>query len=155
MLSLIVLSACTEDCDPPPVDDINALYLKFKTEGENSFSQDERDSMYLVRYFQVPGDSLNFPSDTIRFYGNLYQGSNHKLRISNGVPFENDSLFYVSYNYGFFFESDSTLQLTLTDISLRGKYVGDCDYENKEKTFKLNGETVNRTANQDFYEISK
>lgn len=155
MLSLIVLGGCKDNCDPPPVDDINALYLKFKTDGDNGFSEEERNSMYLVRYFDVPGDSLTFPSDTMRFFGNLYQGSNHKLRISNDIPFKNDSLFFVAYNYGFYFESDSTLKLSLTDISLRGKYVGDCAYENKEKTFKLNGQFVNRTANQDFYEISK
>lgn len=154
VLFLTVMAACTEVCDEPPIDDINALYLEFKKDGEDGFTEEELETFYLVRYFQVPGDSLTFPDDTIHYYGNFYEADN-RFRISNGIPFSNDSLFFVRYNYGMFFESDTTQQVLLTDITLRGEYIGDCEYENKEKTFRINGDLVNQTASTDYIQITK
>lgn len=154
LLGMTVLAACTEICDEPPIDDLNALYLEFKTEGEDGFSEAERESFYIVRYYQVPGDSLTWPADTIFYFGNFYEADN-RFRISNGIPFENDSLFYVRYNYGLFFSADSTLSMTISDINLTGKYTGNCDYENQEKTFRLNGSLVDMGGTTDYYQITK
>lgn len=154
MLLLVLGTACTKDCDAPPVDDINALYLRLKTGGDNGFSEEELSSLYLVRYFDVPGDSLTFPADTLHF-ASFYEGSDNKIRISNDTPFRNDSLFFVRYNYGFYFEADSNLSVMLTDIQLEGGYIEDCDYENRRKTFRINDQEVNRSGSQDYYEITK
>lgn len=151
---MAVFAACTEICDEPPIDDLNALYLEFKKDGESGFSEEERDSFYIVRYYQVPGDSLTWPADTVYYFGNFYESDN-RFRISNGIPFQNDSLFYVRYNYGLFFDVDSLLSYIITDINLSGKYTGNCAYENQEKTFLLNGNFVDMSSNTDYYQISK
>lgn len=155
MVGIAGWSACTEICDEPPVDDLNALYLELKTEGDGSFTEEERDGFYLVRYLIVPGDSLTYPEDTVFYYGNFHDGSNNKIRLSNGTPFVNDSLFYVRYNYGMFTDADSTFQKVITDIDLKGAYLGECEYENQVKTFRLNDQLVDRSGNTDYYEITK
>lgn len=155
LVSIAAFAACTEVCDEPPVDDLNALYLELKKDSVDGFTQAELDSCFLVRYFDVFNDSLTFPDDTVFYYGNFHEGSENRIRISNGTPFENDSLFYVRYNYGIFFRTDSTLQYLITDIDLKGEYIGDCDYENVTKTFRLNDELVNRSGNQEYYQITK
>jgi len=154
LFGVAVLAACTEICDAPPIDNLNALYLEFKKDGENGFTEEERNSFYMVRYYQVPGDSLTFPADTVFYFGNFYESDN-RFRISNGIPFQNDSIFYVRYNYGLFFESDSTLSYLISQINLRGKYTGNCAYENQEKTFLLNGSFVDRSGSTSYYQITK
>lgn len=153
--AFVVLASCTKICDEPPVDDLNALYLKFNTEGEDSFTEEELESFYMVRYFDVPGDSLTFPDDTVFYHGHFYEGSAGQIRLSNHIPFRNDSIFYVRYNYGLYFESDSTLSYIITDIDLEGTYVGECDYENVKKTFHINDQLVDMSASTDYYEIKK
>ncbi len=155
LTAFIIVASCTKICDEPPVDDLNALYLQFKTEGEDSFTEEELESFYLVRYFDVPEDSLTFPDDTIFYHGNFYDGSDNQIRISNGTPFLNDSIFYVRYNYGLFFESDSTLSYIITEFDLEGTYVGECGYENVTKTFHINDQLVDMSASTDYYEITK
>lgn len=155
LLAVVWMAGCAEVCDEPPIDDLNALYLELKVDGDDGFSEDERASCFIVRYFDVVNDSLTFPDDTVFYNGNFHDGSDNRIRLSNGTPFENDSLFYVRYNYGIFFESDSTLELLITDIDLRSRYVGECGYENVQKTFRLNGEWVDRSGSQAYYEITK
>jgi hypothetical protein len=153
-LGVLAFAACTEICDDPPVDELNALYLELKEGGDDGFSPEVLNSAFIVRYWIVPGDSLTFPQDTINAPAMFTNGLN-RLRISNGIPFQNDSLFYPRYNYVVFSEADTTLELKITNIDLESGYIGECEYENRIKTFDLNGTPVNQSKSTDYYLITQ
>lgn len=151
---MLSLPSCTEICDAPDIDLINAIFLKLDTSEVDGFSEDELNSLYMVRYFRVEEADFDWPHDTVFIYGNFYR-SPSTIRLSNDHPFTNDSLFYPRYNYALLFESDTLLEYRITNITLDSKYTGDCAYENMVKTFEMNGLTVNKSGTTDTHTITK
>ena len=154
VLGAFSLHSCTEICDAPDVDRINAIFLKLDTSEVDGFSQEELDSLYMVRYFRVEEADFDWPHDTVYFFGNFYQNPS-TIRLSNDHPFTNDSLFFPRYNYAILFKSDTLLEYRITNITLDSKYIGDCAYENKVKTFDIDGVTVNKSGTTDTHSITK
>jgi len=148
VLSFAILG-CTKICDEPNVNEINAFKFELKSSGDNSFSEEDLNQSYLVRYFIAFGDSLNFPQDTISL-----QGKN-PFTLTNFEPFRNDSIAFVRYNYAIGFENNDTLKYVITQIKINGKYVGECVYENDLKRFALNGQTYDVTGINEPFLISK
>jgi len=147
-LALLGLS-CTKICDEPDVNGINALPFKFKTDGNDGFSQDEINSAYMVRYLIAFGDSLTFPKDTLSLNGRK------DFRLTNYDPFRNDSIGYVRYNYAIRFENNDTLGYVITQIKLKGQYTGECAYENQMKRFTWNGQAQDITEFSNPFLITK
>jgi hypothetical protein len=145
----VAIFGCTKICDEPNVNEINAFSFELKSSGDNSFTEDDINQSYLVRYFIAFGDSLTFPQDTI-----YLQGTN-PIKLANFEPFRNDSIAFVRYNYAIGFENNDTLKYVLTQIKISGKYVGECAYENELKRFTLNGQTFDVTGKENPFLISK
>jgi len=145
ILSVILLfSACKSDCDPVDVDALNSIYLRFNTEGgPDSFSPDELDSVYMVRYQTSDVDSFLFPVDTfnlydIGFYDDQYGvrlGKNDPIGVPSGPPY------YPQYMYKFL-SRDENFQVRLQGIEVDGNYQDDCNYEPVSKRYQLNDDTL-------------
>jgi hypothetical protein len=157
LLIVIGLFSCQKDCEPVDVDDINSIYLQFNTDGSpTSFSPQELDSVYMVRYQPAEVDSFSFPIDTfnlyeIGFYSDDYKirlGKNHPIGVPGGPPY------YSSFIYRFL-SRDEDFQVRLQGIELEGNYDEDCNYVPGLKRFQLNDDTLIVTGSTSFVQMFK
>lgn len=148
---VLFLSACSEECDEPDIQAINALYFELKQGGEDGFTQEALDQLYVVRF--VPfSDPL--VADTTYLNGNYPEGEG-RLFINDEFPFLNSQSPYFTV-YGYMLIDPTTGYVgNIENIELKGEYDGDCGYNNLEKKFTFNGEEVDMGGSQDYYPVSQ
>ncbi len=152
-----LFGSCQKDCEPVDVDDINSIYLQFNTgSGADSFSPDELDSVYMVRYQPAEIDSFAFPVDTFNIYEIGYYADDYKIRLGKNHPIGVPSgpPYYSSFFYKFL-SRDEDFQVRLQGIELEGNYDDDCNYVPKLKRFQLNEDTLIVTGSTSFVQMFK
>lgn len=157
LIAIFTITSCDEDCPETDVDAINAIYLQFKTNGDNSFSTSELDSVYMVRFFEEELDSFNFPVDTFLFFENGFYEPDYKIRLSKNLPaFENSGApFYTAYKYKLL-SFGQPWEVTLQEIELEGGYDSEnCEYIPVKKAYLLNGEYIEVTGSEEYVQITK
>lgn len=153
------LASCKKECEPVDVDDINSLYFQFNTDGgPGSFSANELDSVYFVRYQAAEVDSFSFPVDTFNLYGNCIEfytegytmrfGRSHPIGVPSGPPY------YSTFMYKFL-SRNQDFQVRLQGIELEGNYKDDCSYTPGLKRFQLNDDTLIVTGSTSFVHLFK
>ena len=151
------MAACKKDCKNPDVDAINAIYLQFDTSGEpGSFTVNELDSLYMVRFEQAQYDSFIFPVDTLNFSSAGFYGPDYTVRLSRDYPsgLSEGPPYYTDYMY-LFQSYGETFKVRLENIELDGSYTEDCEYISRKKSFVLNDDTLDVTGSTAFVLIQK
>jgi len=152
MITLLTWSSCKKPCTEPDVDALNALYLQFDTSGEpGSFTMNELDSLYMVRFQQADFDSFIFPVDTLNIYEVGFYQEGNKLRISRDFPrgLPSGPPYYTDYMYLFKGRGEN-YTVRLQNIELDGGYTEDCIYIARMKSFVLNDDTLDVTGSTEF-----
>lgn len=152
LISLLFGAAsCSEKCDEPDIGMINALYFELKQGGENGFSEEELDSIYIVRF--VPF-SEPLVADTA-YIGGEYPAGEGKFYINNEYPFFNyQSPYFPTYGY-MVVDPTTGFVGNIENIELTGQYDGDCGYRNLEKKFTYNGEEFDFGGTQAYFTITR
>lgn len=151
VLGLFFLGACSEECDEPDIQAINALYFELKQGGDDGFNEEELDQLYVVRF--VPF-SEPLVADTVYLEGNYPEGEG-RLFINDEFPFLNSQSPYFTV-YGYMLIDPTTGYVgNIENIELTGEYDGDCGYNNLEKKFTFNGEEVDMGGTQDYYLVTR
>ncbi len=151
LFSLTLATSCTEQCDEPDVQAINALYFELQQGGEDGFSPVELDQIFYVRFIPFSEPLI---ADT--FYpGGFFPLGEGRFYINDAYPFLNDqSPYFTVYGYQVV-DLLSGYVANIENIGLEGQYDGECDYFNLKKEFTFNLDTVDRGGSVDFYPISK
>ncbi|NND94152.1 MAG: hypothetical protein HKN45_04755 [Flavobacteriales bacterium] len=152
-----VFHSCEEECTPVDVDDLNAIYLRFSTDGSpGSFDPFELDSIYYIRFQESFLDSFNFPVDTIELYQLGFYDEDYGLRLSRGFPqgLPSGPPYYSEYKY-LFMSRGQSWQVRLQQIEINGGYLDDCTYETRNKSFVLNDDTIDATGSTAFIPVFK
>lgn len=151
LFAVALLWSCTEECDEPDIQKINALYFELQQGGEDGFTEAELDSVYIVRF--VPY-SEPLVADTTYLYG-LYPEGEGRFFINDDFPFLNyQSPYFPTYGY-MVVEPTTGFVATIDNIELKGEYDGDCDYRNLEKRFTYNGEAHDYGGSQAYFPITR
>ncbi len=137
--SLLILTAgiisCEKDCPDQDVDDLNAIYLDFKLNGNNAFTPDQLNDIFMVRFQTDTLDTLSFQADTFLYYQEGFYADDFKIRISRTLPaFEQiGAPYYSAYNYSIQSTTED-FEILLTNIELVGSYDDEnCIYTNSQK----------------------
>gem|GEM_PF-2328076 len=148
---ILMLISCSPECDEPNITDINSLKFQLDIDGENGFLSFELQYVYLVRF--VPfSDPL--VADTAYLNGVFPDGPG-MFSINDEFPFLNPGAPYYPV-YGYQVVDPSTGYVaTIDNIELRGEYDGDCGYQNLQKRFVINSDTVDMGGTDTFYLISQ
>ena len=150
-LVLFGLSNCTERCEEPDIERINSLFFELKQGGDDGFSSEELDSVYFVRFVPFSDPLI---ADTI-FPNGFYPEGEGRFLINNSFPISNQQApYYPVYSYQII-EPTSNFTTVVGDITLQGAYLGDCDYENTLKAFKVDGDSINMPGSMDFYLLTR
>lgn len=146
VLAFGLVSSCAKDCDEPDIESINSLYFELKQGGDDGFTAEELDEMYVVRYIQ---ESDPLIADTL-FTNGVYPEGEGKIIINDSYPFLNSqSPYYTVYGYEIVIQSAGFISF-IENIELGGEYDGECGYTNTRKAFDLNGDSLNRAGSTDF-----
>jgi len=144
--------ACEKDCPEQDVDSLNAIYLQFKTDGDNAFTSGQLSTMFMVRFQTDTLDTLSFQADTF-FYGqDGYYADDYKIRLSKFLPQweEAGAPYYSAYNYSFQ-NASGDFNIIMRDIELEGSYDDeDCIYTNTKKQFILNEQTIDVSGSTEY-----
>lgn len=148
----IAVTSCEKKCDEPDIDRLNGLRFQLPVEGPDAFTEEELADLMFVRY--VPfSDPL--VGDTIFVDGNNLIEGPGRFIINDDFPFTNASApYFVTYDYaveGF----TAAFFVQIERIVLEGEYTGDCDYINEQKSFFLNGDSLDLGGQEDFYELPR
>ncbi len=151
LFGLLFFLGCAEECDEPNISEINSLRFQLDVGGVNGFFEGELQWVYIVRF--VPfSDPL--VADTLYLDGFFPEGEG-KFMINDEFPFINTgSPYYPVYGYQVV-DPSTEYVATIQNIKLRGEYTGDCDYINHEKSFTINGDTVDMAGSDEYYLISQ
>lgn len=149
---LIALASCEKPCDEPDIDRLNGLKLELPTKGEDAFTEEELADLMFVRYVPFSDPLIG---DTFFVNGNNLVEGPGKFIINDAFPFTNEtSPYFVTYNYiieGF----TAAFFAEIENITLKGEYTGDCDYINEQKSFILNGDSIDLGGQEDFFELQR
>lgn len=157
LATALFCTSCEESCEPVDVDALNAIYLEFDTDGgAGSFTAEELDSVYFVRYQESFLDSFNFPVDTIELHQLGFYQPGYRVRLSRDYPqgLASGPPYYSTFKYKFFNHGDDW-QVRLQSIDIQGGYLDDCDYDTRLKEFVLNDDTVDATGSTTFVSVFK
>lgn len=144
-----LLQGCTEPCQEPDIQQINALYFELD-QGPQGFSSESLEQIFIVRYVPFSEPLI---ADTTYPNGNFPEGSG-RFFINDRFPFRNQESPYFT-NFWYQIEDPLTgTVFTVSNIELNGLYTGDCEYINLAKRFVLNGDTLDRGGSQDFVVLS-
>lgn len=150
-LSALCFSACTEECDEPDIQAINALYFELQNGGENGFTAEELDAVFFVRFIPFSEPLI---ADTLYTNGNYPEGEG-KFLINDTYPFNNDeSPYYTVYGY-MVVEPTTGYVANIENIDLGGEYDGDCGYINTQKRYTINGDSVDVSGSQVFVPLTR
>lgn len=148
---ILGFASCGKKCDEPDIQAINALYFELKQGGDDGFTDEALDEVYIVRF--VPF-SEPLVADTAYPNGNFPSGKG-RFFINDEFPFINNQSPYFTV-YGYLVVDPTTGYVgSIENIELVGEYDGDCGYNNIEKFFTFNGEEVDMGGTQDFYLIAQ
>jgi len=146
---LLTLSSCEEKCPEINIDDLNAFNFQFKTTGNNSFTIDELDSIFIVRYLDIVLDSFSFPQDTFDFTNGILNFNEQTIRLSQGQPFNDiPPPYFPDYKYKIL-SRNQDFEFRIEQIELVGSYVGECEYVNSRKALVFNGDSLDFIAGVD------
>ncbi len=149
--SILMLFSCSPECEEPDIMDINSLKFQLDIDGENGFFSFELHHVYLVRF--VPF-SEPLVADTVYLNGVFPDGPG-MFSINDEFPFLNPgSPYYPVYGYQVVDPSTGYVA-TIDNIELKGEYDGDCGYQNIQKSFVINGDTVDMGGTDTYYLISQ
>ncbi len=134
----IFLTACEEGCDEPDVQRINGLYFEFDQEGSDGFTEEELNNVFFVRYVPL---SEPLVADTLYING-IYPEGFGKFIINDNFPFQNfGAPYFISYSY-LIVENITGYVGNVENIVLKGEYDGECGYNNLQKSFFFNGDSL-------------
>jgi hypothetical protein len=146
---LLIAVSCSEECDEPDIQAINALYFELDQSSEG-FSAEAVDQIYMVRF--VPF-SEPLVADTVYLNGN-YPSGKGRFYINDEFPFVNNQSPYFTI-YGYMVVDPTTGYVgSIENIELKGEYDGDCNYNNLTKQFTFNGDTLDFGGSQEYYLIT-
>lgn len=149
---LLISVACKETCDEPDIDRINGLKFQLPIEGEDAFTSEELADLMFVRYVPFSDPLIG---DTVFVNGNLLEEGPGRFIINDFFPFRNASApYFVIYNYiieGF----TAAYFAEITNITLRGEYDGECNYNNLQQSFFLNGDSLDLGGTTDFFVLPR
>lgn len=150
-LVAFAFSACTEECDEPDIQAINALYFELQNGGENGFSPEELDAVFFVRFIPFSEPLI---ADTL-YPNGLYPNGEGRFFINDTYPFTNDqSPYYTVYGY-MVVEPTTGYVANIENIELGGEYDGDCGYNNTLKKFTVNNDTIDVSGSQAFFPLTR
>jgi hypothetical protein len=147
----IWMASCSEECDEPDIQEINALYFELKQGGDDGFTEKGLDEVFLVRF--VPF-SEPLVADTVFLQGNYPLGEARFL-VNDEFPFTNNqSPYFTTYGY-LIVDPTSGFVGSIENIELKGEYDGDCGYNNLEKKFTFNGEAQDMGGTTDYFLVTQ
>jgi hypothetical protein len=150
-LALLFALACNKPCDEPDIDTINGLLFEFQRTGPQGFTDEEIASVYFVRFVPFSEPLI---ADTLFINGNYPEGFGRFI-INDRFPFRNDqSPYFTVYSY-MVVEAETGFVGNVENITLRGKYDGDCGYQNLQKSFFFNGDSIDMGGRTDPFIISR
>jgi len=151
-MSCFATVSCEKVCDEPDIDRLNGLRFQLPVEGPDAFTEEELADLMFVRY--VPF-SEPLVGDTIFVNGNNLVEGPGRFIINDGFPFVNSSApYFVTYDYiieGF----TAAFFAQIESITLKGEYTGDCEYINQQKSFFLNGDSLDLGGQESFFELPR
>jgi hypothetical protein len=150
-LAIVTLVSCTEKCDDPDVQRINSLFFELKQGGDDGFTPEQLDSIYYVRFVPFSDPLI---ADTV-FTEGFYPEGEAKFLINDNFPIPNQQAPYYPVYYYEIIEPTSGFSTIISDIELQGSYLGECDYENTLKAFKVDGDSINMPGSMDFYLLTR
>lgn len=143
----LLLSGCKDICDEPDIDRINGLKFQLEVEGPNAWTKPELADLMFVRYIPFSDPLIG---DTVMINGNNFLEGPGRFIINDFFPFRNaNAPYFVTYDYiieGF----TAAFFAQIEGIKLRGQYTGDCDYVNLQKSFFLNGDSLDMGGSEEF-----
>jgi len=149
LLFPLLIYSCSEKCDEPDIQSINALYFELD-QSDEGFTEEAIDQIYVVRF--VPF-SEPLVADTVYLNGNYPSGSG-RFYINDEFPFVNRQSPYFTI-YGYMVIDPTTGYVgTVENIELKGEYDGDCNYDNLTKRFTFNGDSLDFGGSQEYYLIT-
>lgn len=140
-----VFSACNPcynvECDAPDVARINALRFRFDPA---HFNWNEVDQAIMVRYQK----STEVAIDTV-YLGPQFAQGDSVVWIQDGYPF-NPGTSAGAFDYAIYNNSREYAYF-VRNIVTSGYYPTDCCccYRNRQRTFELNGTSVDRSGQQE------
>ena len=151
IFAAMVAGGCSKECDEPDIAKINALYFEMQMGGEDGFTQEELDEIFIVRF--VPY-SQPLIADTMYVQGNFPNGPG-RFFINDEYPFLNfQSPYFTTYGY-MIVQPSTGFVGNIENIKLKGEYDGDCNYKNVDKKFTFNGEDHNTGGGENYFVIAK
>ncbi len=149
---ILSLLACEGPCEEPDIDRLNGLHFALPTEGEDAFTEEELADLMFVRFIPM---TVPLVADTLFVDGNLLEEGPGKFIINDFFPFRNaNAPYFVIYSYaieGF----TAAFYAEIENITLQGEYDGECDYFNTQKSFFLNGDSIDMGGTTDFLELPR
>src|SRR5690606_1861369 len=150
-LTVLTFGACSEKCEEPDIQAINAIYFELQNGGENGFSAEELDAVYFVRYIPFSEPLI---ADTLIPNGFFPEGEGRFL-INDTYPFNNSQSPYFTVYGNLVVEPTTGYVANIENIELKGEYDGDCGYFNTKKRFTLNGDTIDVSGSQEFTPLTR
>ncbi len=151
VFATILFCSCTEKCEEPDIQSINALHFELQNGGDNGFTADELDAIYFVRYIPFSEPLI---ADTLYSNG-IYPLGEGRFLINDRFPFNNDqSPYYTVYGY-LVVDPTTGYVANIENIELGGAYDGDCGYTNTLKRFSLDGDTIDVSGSQEFIPLTR
>ncbi len=146
-----IFSSCSKECDEPDIGSINAFYFEMKSEGEDGFTEEQLESLYIVRFVPYSEPLI---ADTMYLNGRFPDGDG-KFHINDEFPFLNiQSPYYPTFGY-MVVEPETGFVGNIENLELKGEYDGDCNYRNIDKKFTFNGEEHNYGGEKRFFTITR
>lgn len=151
-VAAIAVVSCDKVCDEPDINRLNGLKFQLPVEGPDAFTEEELADLMFVRY--VPF-SEPLVGDTIFVDGNNLIEGPGRFIINDDFPFTNASApYFVIYDYiveGF----TAAFFVQIESIVLKGEYTGDCEYFNEQKSFFLNGDSIDLGGQEEFFVLPR
>ena len=143
---ILTASSCNPcfnvECDTPDTNRIDGLSFEFG----DTFSESEVNSAFVLLYAK---GNLTHPIEAYVYGEDLKESEDRTIRIQAGYPFNSvDDL--ANFDYVISTE-DAEKTFLITNINTKGHYPTDCCccYRNTEKTFAVNGTTIERSGSED------
>ncbi|NEN24449.1 hypothetical protein G3O08_13135 [Cryomorpha ignava] len=151
VLAALSFGACSEKCEEPDIQAINALYFELQNGGDNGFSAEELDAIFFVRFIPFSEPLI---ADTL-YPNGIYPEGEGRFLINDSYPFNNDqSPYYTVYGY-MVVEPTTGYVANIENIELGGEYDGDCGYINTRKRYTVNGDTIDVSGSQVFVPLTR
>lgn len=130
------------ECDAPDTDRIDGLKFEFG----DSFSDEEVESAFVLLYTK---GNLTHPMEAYSYADDLQDSETRVVRIQRGYPFTSvDNM--AEYDFVIATENAEKTFL-ITEVNTGGHYPTDCCccYRNTDKTFNLNGTSIERSGTEE------